>query len=92
MRRENSATVRPGCSRTDLSMLPEATVSGFRRRSPRPSGGYRRSPARAVLLIAACVAFEAGALALALIRGKDFHAARGAAAEADTPVASASRP
>jgi MFS family permease len=45
-----------------------------------------------VLLIAACVAFAAGALALALIRGKDFHAARGAAAEADTPVASASRP
>ena len=34
----------------------------------------------------------AGALALALIRGKDFHDAHGAAAEADTPVASTSRP
>jgi EmrB/QacA subfamily drug resistance transporter len=45
-----------------------------------------------VLLIAACVAFAAGALALGLIRGKDFHAARGAAAEAETPAASASRP
>ncbi len=44
-----------------------------------------------VLLIAACVAFAAGALALALIRGKDFHDAQGAAAEADTPVASTSR-
>ena len=45
-----------------------------------------------VLLIAACVAFAACALALALIRGKDFHAAGGAAAEAHTPAASTSRP
>lgn len=45
-----------------------------------------------VLLIAACVAFAAGTLALALIRGKDFHAATGPAAEADTRTASASRP
>jgi hypothetical protein len=45
-----------------------------------------------VLLIAACVAFAACALALALIRGNDFHAAGGAAAEAGTPAASTSRP
>lgn len=44
-----------------------------------------------VLLIAACVAFAACVLAVALIRSKDFHAVGGALAEADTPAASASR-
>jgi hypothetical protein len=42
-----------------------------------------------VLLIAACVACV---LALALICGKYLHAADGAAAEADTPAVSTSRP
>ncbi len=45
-----------------------------------------------VLLIAACVAFAACALALALIRGTDFHVGGGAAAEADSPAGSARRP
>jgi predicted MFS family arabinose efflux permease len=45
-----------------------------------------------VLLVAACVAFAACALALALIRGSDFHAAGRAVAEAGTPAASTSRP
>ena len=44
-----------------------------------------------VLLIAACVAFAAGALAFALIRGQDFDVTRGSAADADTPAMSASR-
>jgi hypothetical protein len=44
-----------------------------------------------VLLIAACVAFSAGALALALIRSTDFHAVGGAVAAASAPAGSSSR-
>jgi EmrB/QacA subfamily drug resistance transporter len=45
-----------------------------------------------VLLIAACVAFAACALAFALIRGKDFHAVDGSPAAADASAAARTSP
>jgi len=53
------------------------------------AAGHYASALNEVLLIAACVAFAAGGLALVLIRPKDFRTARApTASDADVPAAS----
>jgi len=68
-----------------LGSIFAATMSGA---TTATAAGHYAAALNDVLLIAACVAFAAGGLALVLIRPKDFHTAGATASGAGTPAAS----
>jgi hypothetical protein len=75
-----------------VAVLGSVFASKIGGATPATVAGHYASALNDVLLIAACVAFVAGGLALVLIRRKDFHTADAPAADADAPTASALGP
>jgi EmrB/QacA subfamily drug resistance transporter len=76
-----------------VAVLGSVFASKIGGATPATVAGHYASALNDVLLIAACVAFVAGGLALVLIRRKDFHTADApAAGDVDAPTAPALGP
>lgn len=75
---------------TSVAVLGSIFASKMSEATTATVTGYYASALNEVLLIATCVAFVAGGLALVMIRRKDFHAPTlPTASDADAPAASA---